>query len=137
MDRGSEIGVEHGRPLVERLPPHDREVHDRHVEPREEREHRAAARAHVRVGGDTAHREVPDEQQFEQGRPRLAVAVVRRGRQKQAVLEVRSDRSDRFRALRVGCVPAPSGRCDVVNLVDDEQVKGPRVGRSTLHSLTE
>ncbi len=65
---------------------------------------------------------------------RLGVAVVRRGREEEAVLEVRREAPDGLGPLRVGRrTGRRAGGCDVVDLVDDQQVEraaGRRSGRA-------
>ncbi len=62
-------------------------------------------------------------EQFEQRREALGVAVVRRGRQEQLVLEVRGQQPEGLGPQRVGGVLAPTGRGAVVGLVHDQQVE--------------
>src|SRR5581483_10103222 len=62
-------------------------------------------------------------EQLEQRAEALRIAVVRRGRQEELVLEVGHQGADGPRALRVGGVAPAAGRRDVVRLVDDQQVE--------------
>ena len=68
-------------------------------------------------------------EQLQQGGEALAVAVVRGGGKEQLVLEMRAERANGQGALGVGGVLAAARRRDVVRLIDDHQIVGPRVGR--------
>ena len=60
-------------------------------------------------------------QDFQQGGKAVRVAVVRRGRQEQPVLETRRQFADRPRDLRIDRVLLAAGRSRVVRFVQDEQ----------------
>ena len=64
---------------------------------------------------------------LQQGGEAVGVAVVRRGRQEQPVLEARGQVADGPGDLRVDGVPRAAGRGGVVGLVEDEQRAGPEV----------
>ena len=68
-------------------------------------------------------------EQFQQRPEALLVAVVRRGRQEELVLEVRGQLPERLRPKRVGGVAADPGRGAVVGFVADQQVVPTRVDR--------
>ena len=68
-------------------------------------------------------------QQFQQGRKALRVAVVRRGREEQLVLEVRHQQAQGLGAQRIGGVFAPTGRGAVVGLVQDQDVVAAGIDR--------
>ena len=64
---------------------------------------------------------------LQQGREAVGVAVVRRGRQEQPVLEPRGQVADGAGDLRVDGVARAAGRGGVVRLVEDQQRAGPEV----------
>ena len=67
-------------------------------------------------------------EQFEEGGPRLLVAVVGGGGEEEAVLEVGGDLSDGLGPLGVGGVAAHGGGGHVVHLVDHQDVERAGVG---------
>ena len=71
-------------------------------------------------------------EQFQQGREALRVAVVRRGREEELVLEVRGQPPDRLRAERVDGVIAAAGRSAVMSLVEDQNVVTAGINRFAL-----
>ena len=71
-------------------------------------------------------------QEFQEGREALGIAVMRRGRQEELVLEMRGQEPHRPGAERVGGVLAPTtGGRAVVGLVHDQHVVAPWVDRLT------
>src|SRR5262245_29388615 len=60
--------------------------------------------------------------QFQQAGEALSIPVVWRRGEKQLVLEVPSNRSQQCCAVRVTHILLPTGRCDIVGLVKNQQV---------------
>ena len=68
-------------------------------------------------------------EQLQQGGKAFAIAVMRRGREKELVLEMRREAAYGQGALRVGGVLAAARRRDVMHLIDDQEVEAARVDR--------
>ena len=68
-------------------------------------------------------------EQFQQGGKAFAVAVMRRCREEEFMLEMRREAADGQGALRVRGVFAAARRRDVVRLIDDQQVEAAWVNR--------
>ena len=79
-------------------------------------------RASCVLGRQDVAREALVVEQLEERGERLRVAVVRRRREEELVLEVRREQTDEARAQALDGVLADGGR-DVVGLVDDQQVE--------------
>ena len=94
-------------------------VHDVRLEPAHH--HR---RELIRIGADAAGEALVVQHLQERGEG-FRVAVVRRRREEQLVLEMRGEQADGVRAIRVRRVPPAAGGGHVMRLVDDQQVEGP------------
>ena len=89
-----------------------------------------------------AAREARRVEQLKQRREAVGVAVVRRGREEQAMLEARAEVAHRAGELRLDAVPAAARRSGVVRLVEDQQAAGkhrtePRAHRVGVRRIGE
>ncbi len=82
--------------------------------------------------GRNAPRKALVIKQFEQRRETLGIAIVRRGGQEQAMLEMRRQQADGGGALRIDRIAPDAGRRDIVGLIDNQQIKAPGIGHIAL-----
>ena len=82
-----------------------------------------------------AAREPVGVEQLEQGREAVRVAVVRRRRQEQPVLEASREVADGAGELRLDAVAPAARRRRVVRLVEDEQAAGPQGAEPRPHGV--